>query len=614
MKVTIEASFLTKRDMNINSRQDMLWELFNSFKFEIVHKSIAIWLLIGISYSGYSQTSMLCTITESSQNCVQVSDSIQALIELKNKVVSERERGYFSASIDSIWQQNDTLFALYFEGESYNNISLKSHNFGVGYLASKPPATLNLLEFNRLQRIILSSYENMGYPFVAIKLDSIEVSKDTLKATAKLFTGIKIVYDSIQIIGKSKLSKAYLSKFLDIEVGSNYREKDVKSIDKKLRNLPLIKLKGPSRIVFYRGLARVLLDIDDIVTDRIDGIVGLAPNSTNSDKNSLLITGEVNVELNNLFKSAKQLEIHWRNYLQRSQLLDLGFTYPYLFNTKLGINGKFNLNKFDTIYVNIKSKLSFRYQQKGNNYIQFYYQNINSNLITADTSAVRSQKKLPINNPYNVDNYGLGFFQRDFDYLPNPRKGYHINADFSVGQKTILRNTLINNVKYVNTENGSLISIYDTLDAKSFRLNLSFDASLFVPIKSSSVFVQKLSFNGLFTENILFNELNNFGGYSTLRGFDENELFASKYLSYLVEYRYLLSENSNVGLFFNTALIENTLESSKLIYDTPIGFGAVANIQVGNGILNLAYALGRQQNNPILLNSAKFHFGIVNYF
>ncbi|MBT8326687.1 MAG: outer membrane protein assembly factor [Bacteroidia bacterium] len=533
---------------------------------------------------------------------------------MKNQIVNQRENGFFSASIDSIWNRNDTLFAWNFTGESYSNITLKSHNLGTGYLSSETATTLNLLTFNRLQRTILSNYENVGYPFVNITLDSIEVSNDSLFASAKLFTGIKIVYDSIQIIGKSKLSKAYLSKFLDVEVGNNYREKDVKSIDKKLRNLPLVKLKGPSRVVFYRGLARILIDIDDIVTDRIDGIVGLAPNSSNSDANSLLITGEVNLELNNLFKSAKQLELHWRNYLQRSQLLDIGFTYPYLFNTKLGINGKLNLNKFDTIYVNLKSKLSFRYQQKGNNYIQFYYQNINSNLISVDTSSIRSQKKLPSNNPYNVDNYGLGFFQRDLDYLPNPRKGYHINADVSIGQKTILRNTLIQNVKYINTENGNLISIYDTMKAKSFRMNLALDASLFVPIKSSSVLVQKISFSGLFTEDILFNELTNFGGYSTLRGFDENELFASKLLSYLVEYRYLLTENSNVGLFFNTALIENTVESTKLIYDIPFGFGAVANIQVGSGILNLAYALGRQQNNPILLNTAKFHFGIVNYF
>ena len=399
-----------------------------------------------------------------------------------------------------------------------------------------------------------------------------------------------------------------------IQRGTPYRELVVRSIDKKLRNLPLVKVTASSRVVFYQGLARIIISIDDRITDRLDGVVGLAPNSTNSESNTLLITGEVNIELNNLFRSAKQLELHWRNYLQRSQLLDVGFTYPYLFNTKLGINGEFNLNKFDTVFVNLKSKLSFRYQQRGNNYLQFYYQNINSNLITADTNAVRSSGKLPNNNPFKIDNYGLAVFQRDLDYLPNPRKGYSILTDIAIGQKTILRNSEVDRVEFFNPNSGKLISIYDTLNKQSLRITFSLNGSLYLPIKKLSTLVQKVNLQGIIANQVFFNELYNFGGFATLRGFDENELFASKALTYSLEYRYLFGENSNVGIFTNVAIIENLLESDKLVYDTPLGFGISANVGVGNGILNLAYAIGKQQNNPFLLNSAKFHFGIVNYF
>ncbi len=118
----------------------------------------------------------------------------------------------------------------------------------------------------------------------------------------------------------------------------------------------------------------------------------------------------------------------------------------------------------------------------------------------------------------------------------------------------------------------------------------------------------------MFTDQVFFNELYNFGGFSTLKGFDENEIFASKALTYTLEYRYLISTNSNVGLFANASAIENKLESADLIYDVPYGFGAIANIEVGKGVLSLAYALGSQLGNPIQLNTAKFHFGVVNYF
>jgi outer membrane protein assembly factor BamA len=422
------------------------------------------------------------------------------------------------------------------------------------------------------------------------------------------------VYDSLVYIGNAQISKKYLSKYLQLEEGKLYSEQSIKEIDKNLRNLPLVKINASSQVIFFRGLVRVVLYIDDAVTDRVDGIVGLAPNSNNRSNNDLLITGEVNVELNNLFKSGKQLEIHWRNYLENSQKLDLGLTFPYLFNTKIGVNGEFNLNKFDTNFVTLKSKLSLRYQQAGNNYIQFYYQNINSNLLSADTSAVRSLKRIPSNNPFNIDNYGLALYTRDLDYLPNPRKGYTLLADVAVGQKTVERNTQVNRVKFTDASTGQLISIYDTMNLKSVRLDISVSTSFFIPIKKRGTIHQKLSFNGLFANQIFFNELYNFGGFSTLRGFDENEIFASKVLSYTLEYRYLIGENSNVGLFVNTAAIENTLQSSDLVYDTPYGFGLLANIQVGKGILNLAYALGTQQGNAIQLNAAKFHFGVVNYF
>ena len=578
-----------------------------------MYKVISIWSLMLIGVFANAQNHILKLYTDGTITQLESFDSLSAQAILQDKITEYRTVGYFAASIDSNSSKNDTTTAFLNKGTKYASIQIRKHNLAEGYLG-ETNTNLSLEAFDKLQKSILGSYEQSGYPFAKIVLNKPYIKDDTLSSELKFYPYIKFVYDTLVYIGDSKISKAYLSKYLGVEKGKPYNEIDATEIDKKLRNLPLVKLKGSSQIVFYQGKVQIILNVDDIVTDRVDGVVGLAPNSSNSEDNSLLITGEVNIELNNLFKSGKQLEMHWRNYLKNSQKLDLGFTYPYLFNTKLGINGEFNLNKYDSLFVNLKSKISFRYQQKGNNYYQFYYQNINSNLITADTNTVRVQKRIPTNNPYKIDNYGLALFQRDYDYLPNPRKGYSVLADFAVGQKTILRNTEISNVKFLNTENNTLISLYDTMDAKSLRLDFSLSASLYIPIKKSSTIHQKMNFQALFADQIFFNELYNFGGFSTLRGFDENEIFASKALSYTLAYRYLIGENSNVGLFANTALIENQIESSSLIYDIPYGFGATANIQVGSGILNLAYALGSQQGNPIQLNTAKFHFGVVNYF
>ena len=579
-----------------------------------MHKGIFICSLLLLSIYTRAQDYTLAIVQSNITSYEQVRDSFDVELILKTKIEQLHVDGFLAAQVDTILYGSDTIKALVDRGVEYKHLHISKHNLSSDYLPENQELTIRLSTFERLQEQLITTHENTGYPFAKLVLEDNYASGDTLHTQLFFDPYIKFEYDTLVYNGKSTISKKYLAKYLGVEPGDIYNEQVVKTIDKKLRNLPLVKLKGPSRLVFFQGTVRVVLQIDDVITDRLDGVVGLAPNSSNSAENQLLITGELNIELNNLFKSGKQLELHWRNYLQNSQKLDLGFTYPYLFNTKLGISTEFNLNKFDTLFVNLMSKLSVRYQQQGNNYFQIYYQNINSNLLNADTTSIRSSRAIPSNNPYRIDNYGVAAFQQDLDYLPNPRKGYRLFADVAIGQKQIIQNSDIRKVKFSNAETGEFISVYDTAQLRSTRLEFKLSTSYFIPIKERGTIRQKLKFDGLFANQIFFNELYNFGGYSTLRGFDENELFASKALSYLIEYRYLIGQNSNVGLFVNTAVVENKLESADLVYDIPYGFGASANIQVGKGILNLAYALGSQQGNALQLSAAKFHFGVINYF
>jgi hypothetical protein len=499
-------------------------------------------------------------------------------------------------------------------GSPYTHIEINSPNLPDKYLNYKKKYVLDLPTFSKLQRKVVQDYENSGFPFISIALTNPQIKKDTLVAKLIVDPYIQFVYDTIVIRGNASVSKKYLSKYLEIEEGALYNEKNVRDIDIKLENLPLVKLKSKSQVVFFRGRAQIILDIEDTVIDRFDGIIGLAPNSDNSNENALLITGEVNVELNNLFKSGKQLQIQWKNYLKNSQKLDLSTTIPYLLNSKFGINGEFQLNKFDTLFLNLNSQISFRYQGNGNNYVQFYYQNIQSTLLSIDTNSIRLQEKIPSNNPYSIDNYGISFYRKKVDNLNNPRKGFALSSNFGIGQKTIQKNRAINDLKFIDSQTGKSRSLYDTIDLKYLRLNTSIDLTSFIPIKKKSTIHQNLSFRGIFSEQIFFNEYYNFGGFSTLKGFDENEFFASKSLIYTLEYRYLIGQNSYIGLFLNASAYEDKIKSQSMIYDTPIGFGISSNLEIGQGVLNLSYALGSQKDNGFQLNTAKIHFGIINYF
>ena len=60
----------------------------------------------------------------------------------------------------------------------------------------------------------------------------------------------------------------------------------------------------------------------------------------------------------------------------------------------------------------------------------------------------------------------------------------------------------------------------------------------------------------------------------------------------------------------------NILRVTTLVYrrDNPFSGGIGINFETKPGIFSISYALGAQENNPILFKTAKIHFGFVNYF
>ena len=140
----------------------------------------------------------------------------------------------------------------------------------------------------------------------------------------------------------------------------------------------------------------------------------------------------------------------------------------------------------------------------------------------------------------------------------------------------------------------------------------SFHTEWFMPVAKRHV-VRFASYNEFYYAPTVYqNELYRFGGQMTLRGFNEDELFASSRSVTTIEYRYLLDRNSAVFIFYDQGYYENRAVS--YVRDYPYGFGGGLSFGTNLGIFSLSYALGSQQSNPILLKNGKIHFGYVAYF
>jgi hypothetical protein len=235
----------------------------------------------------------------------------------------------------------------------------------------------------------------------------------------------------------------------------------------------------------------------------------------------------------------------------------------------------------------------------GGNYLKLFYSNKNSTLLS--TKGFENVTVLPSYADVRTNMYGAGLKFEKLDYRLNPRKGFSVLVNASAGTKVIRKNAKVNPV------------VYEKLKLNSTQYISDIEADLFIPFGDRSTLNIGNQSAFIYGQTTFQNELFRIGGLKTLRGFDEESIFASAYSILTLEYRFILEQNSYLYVFGDGAWYENN-NVSQYIKDTPYGFGAGISFETKAGIFSINYALGHQFNNPIQLRSGKIHFGIVNYF
>src|SRR5690606_9782736 len=122
--------------------------------------------------------------------------------------------------------------------------------------------------------------------------------------------GPKVVFDSIAFPENVKINDSFLKKYLGLASGQAYQEQAIKDIPDKIRQLPYVQMSGEPEVSFANHRSKIYLPLSSRKANRLDGIIGLAPANELSDKAQL--TGQLDLELHNLFKTGKYLSINWQ--------------------------------------------------------------------------------------------------------------------------------------------------------------------------------------------------------------------------------------------------------------------------------------------------------------
>lgn len=531
-------------------------------------------------------------------NKEKVSKEIQSVYQ---SLISE---GYFTASFDSVISKDSSNINAYLKiGKPYKwaKLSIADND---KYLVSKIGysekmfygKTIKPFELNQFMEKVITYLENNGYPFANSKLDSVKIEGELIKAKLNIEKNIFVKLDSLVLEGNQVTSIKFLSKYLGIKNGMPYNENAYKNISTKLKQLPFLSEKKSPVLRLTDKQNKLYLFLEKKNASQFDGIVGLLPN----DKGKTIFTGDVKIKLvNALLKNAETIDINWRRLQSQTQDLKARIIYPYIVGLPIGLDYTIKLYKRDTTFIDINNNVGLNYYYQGLNHFKVFYKQRNANLIS--TSGLENVTILPEYADIVTQSYGLGWFYENLDYRFNPRKGISINLQGSAGNRVIKRNPKINEL------------VYQNLRLKTSQYQAEGELSAYFPIIRNNIIKISTSFGSVFGGDLYRNELHRIGGLKSLRGFDEESIFASTYVIPTIEYRFLFEKNSNFFVFADGCWYENT-SNNKYYNDAPIGFGAGMNFDTKAGIFNLSYGIGKQMGNPIDFRTGKIHAGLIALF
>ncbi|PIP55197.1 MAG: hypothetical protein COX07_01195 [Bacteroidetes bacterium CG23_combo_of_CG06-09_8_20_14_all_32_9] len=519
----------------------------------------------------------------------------------KQYIYCLRNKGFITASVDSVINKNDTFFVNVYQGSLYKweDITFNDDKAGLMYglgistkkLSGKPIIYENII---RAKNKLLSNYENNGYPFVSIKTDSFEVSPGFISINYSVQSRELVSFDSLEITGNAKISNSYLEHYLGILSHKFYSEKKVMLINKRLKELTFLTTDKPSEVYFIDNKARVRLFLKEKKANQFNGILGIIPDAKTPGK--LLLTGDISLNLINSFHRGEQINFSWKKLETASQNLFASVQLPYILNKPVGALASIKLFKKDSSFLNVTTHIEVPFYFTGANTIGIYYENFSSALLPA--SSLSQVNILPAISDFTSNIIGISIFYSSLDYKFNPRKGLIVKFQAGYGKKTIEKNPEINP------------SVYNGVEMNSFRNEFTADISQFTNITGKWVLKLRGQTGYINTKILLKNELYRIGGLSTLRGFDEESIYASVYGTATSEIRFLFEENSALFAFYDQGYYKNI----DIKNDNPAGFGAGIEFQTKAGIFTLSYALGHQLGNSVQFRTARVHFGFVNRF
>lgn len=529
-------------------------------------------------------------------------DTITMAMGIRKRLEEVKLEGFLLATIDSIRSSGNNHTAYLVSGElfQWHIISTNIEQNILRQLGIDKVNSGQSIPYDQLpviKRKLIEYYENNGHPFARVFIDDISIAGQLISGRLVCEPMEFITFEPLNLTGDVQLNEAFLANHTGIRQGQPFSQRTAAVASSTVADLPFLRITGESALVFSGYQAQLSVPVEPRRANRFDGIIGLSGEGTETDPYRL--NGLLNLLLINALERGETFGVKWQGIGNGTQRLELNARYPYLFSTPLITGLLFSLHKQDTSYISLRRKPYFAYNA-GNNFLITAFADIRSTDLL--NTSQHSQGSIASDlMDTRITFYGMEFLKQSPGFINSFRTGNSLELSFGAGNRIIKVNTAFDP------------EVYDNLVMRQSQLTVSLNTIVRHPLSDNFSIVSHIESSGLFGKQLFENELFRIGGFNSLKGFDEESIYASSFGILTNELRYFTGEMSFVSFIMNVAWYEKNIEQS---YQSgwPFGMGAGISLATAPGILSIYYAIGKLPDSPLTFRNAKIHFGFISLF
>ena len=449
--------------------------------------------------------------------------------------------------------------------------ALDSHSL-LAMLKTQPGLPFDALSVESDAQTLVSAYAEEGYHFARVSIGELEVSASNPRGIGLTFLvneGTRPVLQGVALLGAKRTRRSFVRRAVGLKGNMPVLHFDPVLVKERLEESEIFNAVGTPALAVGADSALV---IQIPVAEAPPGAFDLALGYERDDKGGGALVGSGHLALRNLFGYGRTLSLTLNRAPGQVSRINVRARDPFAFGFPVSLGARFEGLQQDSTYGKRAYELELGYRFEGR-------MSVFSTLVRevtrpglAGLRIVGSRQRIPVATALFA---GLGIRVQTVDSRINPRRGFVVETGVESGRKD-------RSLRVARTDTTE-----ESTRLQQARLRAS--ARLFIPTARRQTLVLGGETMLLRSRELDESDLFRFGGANSLRGYDEDEFRVPFATRLLVEYRYLLDEESHVLTFVDLGYVDASRTSAPLRGFYP-GYGVGFQLETDAGRINVTAA------------------------